>query len=505
MDDDRKKLGRILLTQRVVTSDELEAMLKEQKAQPGKRIGAVAVETGRVSRLEILRALSEQHGIPAVDLRQAVMPLEHLALIPEDIARQHLILPVQVTPEQLVLAMADPSDKRIVEEIEFVSGRRVLPYVAMHDELAHVIAAVYQLAESGKSHFVGPDVTAQTLKDLGVDPAQAGSRASLAPRTGGPTPSLIPTVPPVVRAAPRPAAERFTTLSKPAPGHDSVSLPRGFFPNGPGLPATAPASLKPAPSNKKRVLVVDDEEDIRRLLKKLLEGQGHEVIEASRGSEALELVRDAEPHLILLDAMLPEVHGFEICRRIKASKRYGHVPIIMISAIYRGWRVAEDLIQTYGVEAFIEKPFRIDDVAARVTAALAGKSQLAALAEPAEKLSAEAEAKFGEGMAAYEQGDVTRAIGFLKEGVAIDPLSFQLHYYLGLMFGRGDSVFEAIHELEAAVDLAPRHFSALKNLAVLYQKAGFRHKAVELWERALRSATDDDTRQGIKEHLLTLL
>jgi Tfp pilus assembly protein PilF len=53
--------------------------------------------------------------------------------------------------------------------------------------------------------------------------------------------------------------------------------------------------------------------------------------------------------------------------------------------------------------------------------------------------------------------------------------------------------------------LQPRNFSALKNLAVLYQRAGFKHKAIEMWERALASAPDEDTRKGIKEHLMTLL
>ena len=50
----------------------------------------------------------------------------------------------------------------------------------------------------------------------------------------------------------------------------------------------------------------------------------------------------------VLDAMLPELHGFDICRRIKASARYGHIPILMISAVYRGWRFAEDLRELGG-------------------------------------------------------------------------------------------------------------------------------------------------------------
>ena len=108
-------------------------------------------------------------------------------------------------------------------------------------------------------------------------------------------------------------------------------------------------------------------------------------------------------------------------------------------------------------------------------------------------------------MSLYRANDLDGAIEKLREGLGVDPLAFQLHYHLGLLWGRRDNVFEAIHSLERAVDLSPRHFSALKNLAVLYQRVGFKHKAIEMWERALANAPDDETRQGIKDHLMSLL
>jgi DNA-binding response OmpR family regulator len=231
--------------------------------------------------------------------------------------------------------------------------------------------------------------------------------------------------------------------------------------------------------------------------------KGYLVVEASKGLEALQKVRDEAPDVILLDAMLPEVHGFDICRRIKGSKRYGHIPIIMVSAIYRGWRVAEDLKSSYGVEAFLEKPFKIGDVLAHVERALEGRTS--EVPETDDLLSQEASDILESGMQAYRDGDLDGAIEQLRRGIAVDPLSFQLHYHLGLLCGRRDDVFEAIHELETAVDLQSRNFSALKNLAVLYQRAGFKHKAVEMWERALSAAPDEETRQGIKDHLMGLL
>jgi PleD family two-component response regulator len=93
----------------------------------------------------------------------------------------------------------------------------------------------------------------------------------------------------------------------------------------------------------KLVLIVDDEEEIRKMVKRLLTPHGYRVIEADRGLLALRLVKDHTPDLIVLDAMLPELHGFDIARRIKGSAKYGRIPVVMISAVYRGWRIAEDL------------------------------------------------------------------------------------------------------------------------------------------------------------------
>jgi tetratricopeptide (TPR) repeat protein len=232
------------------------------------------------------------------------------------------------------------------------------------------------------------------------------------------------------------------------------------------------------------------------------------------------------------------VHGFEIARRVKGSAKYSHIPIVMISAVYKGWRFAEDARTSYGVEAYIEKPFRINDVVSAVEKALAGARgpgtvaptaipQVALPATPEASrppstapagpltasraprdpnaLSREAEHYLNAGVAAYQAGNIDEAIEQLQRGLAIDGLAFRLHFHLGLLYGKKGMVYEAIQELESAVEQNPRHFSAIKNLAVLYQKSGFRNKAVEAWERALRVAPDDPTRASIKQHLLTLL
>ena len=515
---EKKQLGRILLQQKLVNAAGLEELLTEQRSHPEKRLASITAASGKVTELDLLKALSEQHGVPGIDLAQVVVPLENLALIPFEIAKQHSILPILVKDDRLFLAMADPSDRRVIDEIEFVTGRRTFPYVALHDGLQTLIDTCYQRAERGEAYYIGPAVPNDYLEQIGLAPQaepQVGERRSPSiqpqpmPDRGGVVVGMS-SAPPTAPSA----TGEFEEFSFADIMEDEVAAKKKpaipVDTKAPALDAAFESRVVPLPSapspQKKanaKVLVVDDEDDIRRLLRRVLTERGYQVVEASKGLEALAAVRDHLPDVILLDAMLPEVHGFDICRRIKGSKKYGHIPIIMVSAIYRGWRFAEDLKASYGVDAFLEKPFKIVEVLAAVDRAANGRK---ADGSDADALSDEAGRALTQGIDAFKSGDLDTAIDHLKRGVGIDPLAFRLHYHLGLLYGRRDAnVFEAIQSLETAVDLAPKNFPAIKNLAVLYQRAGFKHKAVEMWERALGCSPDDETKRGIKDHLMSLL
>lgn len=465
-----------------------------------------------MSSKDQLKALSDKHGLPGIDLQQVVVPLENLQLVPQEIARRHRILPVLVKDDRIFLAMVEPTDRRVIDEIEFVTGRRVFPYVALGAHLDKVVDLAYRMAERNETHYIGSDVPADYLRSIGLDPAKVERAAKLEeePKNIFPPAGVTP---PTASAKPRRIAvsdgseEDELGIAQLEARH-SARPQTGAAPLSTGEPFHSQVAPMPQPPKKERptnpkVLIVDDEQDIRKLLHRVMTQKGYEVVEAAKGLEALQKVRDEQPDVILLDAMLPEVHGFDICRRIKGSQKYGHIPIIMVSAIYRGWRVAEDLKSSYGVSAFLEKPFKIGDVIMHVERALEGRSS--EVPDTPHSVAEETQPFLEAGMTAYRDGDLDTAITKLREGLSVDPLSFQLHYHLGLLCGRRDEVFEAIHELEAAVDLQPRNFSALKNLAVLYQRAGFKHKAVEMWERALSTAPDDETRANIKEHLMALL
>ena len=486
--DAKKQLGRILLQRKLVTPEGLEQLLQRQRTD-GSRLASVAADSGAVNPSELLSALSEQQGLPAVDLRRVRIEVSALEFVPVDIARQHLILPLVVKDERLFLAMADPDNKRIIDEIEFVTGKRIFPYVALHGALRDVLEAAYNARDRGDSVFSGPLAGQSVAVEL--RPSDRPSRPGLLP---GSDEALVSAN----------ADDVFDDeLSGPLIEDSGPAIDDVFagLAAGSQIDRGAPVVQK----TKRRILVVDDSDDIRQLLVRVFRERDFEVFESSRGLDALQKVREASPDVLLLDAMLPEVHGFDICRRIKGSRRYGHIPVVMVSAIYRGWRFAEDLRRSYGVDEFLEKPFRIGEVVAAVDRALNGQSAPKPTDGESDHPGGAAGDHLKAGIDAYSSGDIEGAIEQLKKGIAIDPLAFRLHYHLGLLHGKQDNVFDAIQALETAADLRPRDFSTLKNLAVLYQRAGFRLKATEMWQRALGSAPDDATRANIKNHLVSLL
>jgi DNA-binding response OmpR family regulator len=483
---EKKQLGKILLRQRALSPEELDRALNENK---GGRLASRLAASGAISDVAALKALSEQHGIPGIDLGQLCLRLDHLELLPRAIAEKHLILPVLVREDRLFIAMANPREKKVIDELEFVTGKKVYPYVALEGPLSAVIEEAYDKKTRGEDFYIGPHCPEEVQRKAGVDATDSTRLAYELTADGRPleTPGVV--VDDEVQALSLDDDVEESDFGETSP---ELSIVTNMPEHG-----SSPAAAEPT---GKTILVVDDEGEIRKLLVRLLTRNGHHVIEADRGLTALRLVKERQPDLIVLDAMLPEVHGFEIARRIKGSQRYGQIPIIMVSAVYRGWRYAEDLKQSLCVDHFIEKPFRIAEVVSAVEACLRKES-------PAEvpDVSGEAESALNAGVEAYKAGRLDEAIEHLKRGIGIDPLAYRLHFHLGLLYGKKGRVFDAVSELETAVEVNSRHFPAVKNLAILYQKAGFRNKACEMWERALTLAPDEETKQSIREHLLNLL
>lgn len=109
-----------------------------------------------------------------------------------------------------------------------------------------------------------------------------------------------------------------------------------------------------------RILVVDDEADIRLVLSARLAAAGYEVETAADGLEALSRVRSSPPDAVLLDLMLPGIDGFGVCAMLKRDQRFSHIPIMMLSA--RSQPADRQTCSTLGADAYLGKPFRADEL-----------------------------------------------------------------------------------------------------------------------------------------------
>lgn len=110
--------------------------------------------------------------------------------------------------------------------------------------------------------------------------------------------------------------------------------------------------------SKSRVLVVDDDPDVRSFLSVFLELEGFEVCTASNGAEALSVAASRRPDVVLLDLMMPVMDGWTCCRHLRANSHTRHVPIVIISASHD----LDTELQESGACAYIAKPFDLDDL-----------------------------------------------------------------------------------------------------------------------------------------------
>jgi DNA-binding response OmpR family regulator len=123
-----------------------------------------------------------------------------------------------------------------------------------------------------------------------------------------------------------------------------------------------------------RILIAEDDEGLRQLLRLVLRHAGYEVIEAADGTEALARAYDSNPTLILLDVMMPGVDGFDVCRRLRSDQRTHRVPIVFVSAL-------DDIKQRnvllkLGADDCIRKPIGPHELVSRVRGVLERRGRI---------------------------------------------------------------------------------------------------------------------------------
>ena len=461
----RKELGEILREADLITPAQLTEALSLQRTY-GERLASVLVRQHILTEKFAVTYLGRQLGVPPVDLSKTEIELSLLDVVPLELCERHLVFPVKVEGTRLQLAMADPLDRTVISEIEFKTGVRLAPLIALESAVKNAVVEARRAVRSGQRQ-INPNVQ------------KPREEASPAP---APAPEEMKPVPVV----PLEEKERavFETLA-------GAPLPQ--------VPVPYAAVRVPAVEEVQTVLAVDDDPAVLQLMEQVLQSRKYRVVTARGGREALTKVRETMPDLVVLDGMLPEVHGFEICRQLKTSERFRHIPVVMVSAIHTGWRFAADVKEKYGADDYLEKPFEPAELLKRVESLL----NRAPAVSPSSEAAARQHLK--EGVVALKQERLDDAITALTRGLAIDQFDDLLHYYLALAYEKKGMVFHAIDHYERAVHITPDFYDAITALATLYQKQEFWRKAVEMWELALSATKDETVRARIKDHLLSLL
>lgn len=171
----------------------------------------------------------------------------------------------------------------------------------------------------------------------------------------------------------------------------------------------------------KHILVIEDDPDLVELLRYNLERESYRVTSAGTGSEGLSELRRERPDLVILDLMLPEISGFEVCRRLRKNSETQNLPVIMLTARSEEADVIAGI--ELGADDYIKKPFSPRELVARVGAVLRRVGHPNA---PAPSAEADAKLEFGDLSIDSASHRVRRA----GEDLPVTHLEFKLLHYL---------------------------------------------------------------------------
>lgn len=456
----------------------------------------------------IVRLLAAHTDYPGVELGRSIMPLANLALFPEEMLRRKRVLPLVDSHGGLVLAMADPDDDALVNELAFMSGRKILRHVAIPGALKQALdqalaqnpdevfwkgREVWQLSPGpeGRVAVVHPD-------ERPAPPASAREGMPEIDLEASDEDASLPIV--LGREIDPDAPGELELVGLLDPAFEVQELPPR--PAAPKSPSDAKTTQRLGLGAGKVVLIVDDDEAMRSLHKKVLEPFGCALLETGDGKEALALARDARPDLMILDAMLPGMHGFEVCRAIKGDPELRRTAVLIVSGIHTRWNVGVDVAEVYGADGFFAKPFRVDELGRAVRRCLMlGGGGEEALAKARRQAALDA---CREAAARGKAGKLREAVDLLRSATAKDPYSVEPHFYLGQALRAAGEPYQALASLERAVDLRPDHDQPLVALGDLYKQLGFRKTALQVFQRALEVCTEPRRRAHVEEQVREL-
>jgi len=126
------------------------------------------------------------------------------------------------------------------------------------------------------------------------------------------------------------------------------------------------------PLGRKTILSIEDDEEFGRLLELMLKQETVEVVRATNGHDGLRLAEELQPDLIILDLMMPDMHGWDVLEKLQTQEDLQHIPVIIVSALSSKTDVSHGR-EAAGVEAYLVKPIRTAEFRSAVTDVLLGE------------------------------------------------------------------------------------------------------------------------------------
>lgn len=118
-----------------------------------------------------------------------------------------------------------------------------------------------------------------------------------------------------------------------------------------------------------KILLVDDDNDILNMLKVFLKDKDFDIITSGNGEEAYRMILEEGPELAIIDGLIPGIHGFELCRKVKEDKGLQKPPkIIIMSSLYKGMKYKFDVMKTYHADDYLEKPIKKEELLSKIDA-----------------------------------------------------------------------------------------------------------------------------------------
>ena len=494
---DLQPLGELLVEAGTIERAYLRDLLFRNDDAARRELETLVIEQEEA----VAEVLAERSQTPALVFATSHLDLRALSSLPTTLVRDHTVLPLQLENGVLTIAAAVADPGAVIAELGVLAGARIVVVVAIPLILELAIDRALSLVAAGQMRLRGarcrddglvvvlarPPLPATPMRLPRADSVALALQAVFAD-SGAPLKALK-TASSTLGALRLKHVPASTLVDRSGSGPVTVGSPP------PAPPPAAAVAARPF------VMIVEDDAAIARLIATTLLADGYDVVEVASGDAVGAALRARRPDLVVLDAMLPGVRGFEICAALKHSPAWSAVPVVMVSAVYRGFEHAREIQEVHGADAFIEKPFKIERLRF-VVADLLARPQPPLPASAGRTLSHErARALVDHHMLL---GDVDAAAAVVQRWLNEDPLCGRAWLERGHLAVQQGDAFAALQAYELASTYERELFVAHLSLAMLYEQLGFSRRARATWEKAANSAPDVVTGERIREALRAL-